>query len=592
MSELATITNPLDSEDALRKYCDFARHELKDHIAARIAFLETAKRDLEALYSLSSRTGNEKLSADLSDWIGRASGELALLSGLPLDSSSAVVAVPLSAPLGEPAPGSSNGHPPASSPSPAAPGNGVAPPAPAPEPKYQTIDLTAYNESRALARTAPFRAAPPIPKLPQRTLEEVYTDTETLTELAEAEGDQFKGKTGLIRLKALLCKQRSLQAELAARDIQHWPLRQLMNYLRRRIDEEHGAGHYLIPLRAELHPSDAWPWTRLADLYELLAEAHEALDWYESEASKLNQPERQELLESVAAHQTRLWRFLQAYFPRQNDEHQISFFRDLCGIAEEEDVYLFSLQERCPDEVLDEKAEQLPIVLEHLRLDKKNRAKREAALQELRLLVGQPDFGTGDKDAELLSKAVVKCRVAGAPASSVALRSILLDWAALLEESSVKAVQEVAKALQAEVDRRARQAEPAPADNEPLLSETERLQLEAVRNLVRGKRCLFIGGICREESRQRLEKELGLAELVWPSTNGTESVYKFESDIQNTDITVILIRFMRTGWGQARELAVKHDKMFVRLPAGYGLHQVVHQFGRQLIHEEATAVAV
>jgi hypothetical protein len=558
--KMADTLQPLQSPEVFAAYCENVKRQLQEFVTERITFLEEAHRQLLSLQAIATRSGNQTLLTELT-----ALGQQAQHEAVSLKGDGSPLAIPADFTTISITAGSSSSVAASVSPEPAV----ITPP----------LD---FNAARPIARPAP----PPVPKTAPRQLEDIYQETEQLTEIAEAEGDQFKEATGLIRLKGLLCRQRALQAELAARDIQHWPLRQLLNYIRRRIDDEHGPGHYLIPLRAELWPTEAWPWNRLAHLYESLADAHDALAWYDVESAKFSQPERQELLESIAAHQTRLWRHLQMYFPRQNDEHQINFFRELCAIAEEEDVYLFSLQERCPDDVLEEKAEELPVVLEHLRLDKKNRAKREAALQELRSMVTAPDFGTGDKDGEILSKAVARCRTQGYPASSTALRALLMDWVSLLDESKEKGAQEVAKELQREAERLARKAEAEVPDTEQALSDIEQSELDAVRDLVRGKRCLFIGGLCKEEARQRLERELGLAELVWPSTNGTESVYKFESDIQNTDITVILIRFMRTGWGQARELAVRDGKLFVRLPAGYGLRQVVRQFHRQIVHAE------
>jgi hypothetical protein len=565
--------SPLESPELFSAYCERIKQQLQESVEERLKFLESASAQLTAFEALARKSGNIALTDELLQLNQHAGREVAALRNdgpvqALTSSAHAVVNQPSE---GQPAQES------LSQPS-DLPATAVTN-APS-EPRTYTY----YPSAQPRPTPPPRPILPPVPKTPSRPLEEVYRDTDRLTEQAEQEGDIYSETKGLIRLKALLCRQRALQAELAAQDIQHWPLRQLLNYIRRRIDDGHGVGHYLIPLRAELWPTEAWPWHRLADLYDSLADAHEALDWYDAEAEKLNQPERQELLESIASHQTRLWRHLQTYFPRQNDEHQINFFRELCAIAEEEDVYLYSLQERCPDEALEEKAEALPTILESLKVDRKNRAKREAALQQLRVLVSDPDFGTREGDPEALDKAVVRCRKEGAPASSVTLRSILADWVSLIEESKEKGVQEVAREIQKEADRLIRKAEFESAEPEQALSESEQAELDAVRALLRGKKCLFIGGICREESRQRLERELELTELVWPSTNGTESVYRFEPDIQNTDVTVVLVRFMRTGWGQARELALRHEKMFVRLPAGYGLKQVVRQLHRQLVH--------
>lgn len=578
---MSEYKHPLDSPDAFLAYCEIVKEQLRNLVVERIAFLESAQAHLGILEGVARKSGPSPLLTEL-----ELLGQHARREAVALRESSLQPAADLSLP-----PFAFAALPPAQV--------AITPSSPAllnsgsqtdyRDAPYQ--DARGYDPRGSRPLQSPPRPAPPVPKTEQRSLEKLYQATEALIEEAEQEGDVYSGVVGLIRLKSLLCRQRGLQAELFQRDIQHWPLKQLLTYIRRRIDEEHGSGHYLIMLRAELWPAEPWPWYHLADLYDGLAEAYISLDWYEAEASKFNQPERQEVLESIAAHQTRLWRHLQNYFPRQNDEHQLQFFRTICALAEQEDVYLYSLQERCPDEVLKDKAEQLPVIIEHLMLDRTNRAKREVSIQELRQLITGPDFGTREDDPRLLEEAVLKCRATGAAASSTALRSLLTDWVALLSESEEKGVQEVARELEREIERQARKAAEAEAlDLEIEYSESERAELEAVRALVRGKRCLFIGGICREESRQRIENELGLAELVWPSTNGTESVYNFESDIQNTDVTVILIRFMRTGWGHARELAQKHNKLFVRMPAGYGVNQVVRQFYRQIVREEPALV--
>jgi len=566
---MTDFRSPLESREAFNAYRERVKQQLKTHVLERIAFLESAHLELQSLETLARRASNVPLVAELTNLAQQAEREVVALRG----SDHAISTADESATLLPAGDGLRR------------PDNGAS--------SFNAAVSTSCRPAVSRPTAPPSRPTPPVPPVPKnpgRPLEEIYRDVDALADQAEQDDPLYSDTPGLIRLKALLCRQRALQAELGAVGIQHWPLRQLLGHLRRRIDDEHGPGHYLIPLRAEIWPNESWPWYRLADLYDSLAEAYEALDWYNAEVERLNKAEREELLESIAAHQTRLWRHLQTYFPRQNDEHQISLFRDLCAIAEEEEVYLYSLQERCSDETLEERAEQLPVILEQLRLDRTQRTKREALLQELRQLVSDPDFGTRDSDPQALSGAVLRCRAEGIPASSTALRTSLMDWIALLEESEDKIVQEVVRELQREAERQAKKAETNPVDSDRPLSEHEQAELDTVRALVRGKRCLFIGGICREESRQRLERDLELAELVWPSTNGTESVYKFESDIQNTDITVILVRFMRTGWGQARELALRHGKMFVRLPAGYGLMQVVRQFYHQLLPHEAAVV--
>jgi hypothetical protein len=576
------IKDPLESPEAFQLYCERVRQLLHNHIAQRVEFLKEAQVQIHALESLARQASDLALMQELSALAHQCERQLYALQhseggfGIP-EREITALGVPISS------------SPPSRSPETLRSldnGSSHLPPVAA------TPDL---RPSAGRAPSPPPRTThtpPQPPATPRRPLEEIYRDTDLLDEEANAELHPMPGTPGLIRLKALLCRQRAMQAELAAQDVQpNQTLRYLHGYLRRRVDEEHGPGHYLIALRNELWPTEAWPWNHLASLYEGLAAAYEALDWYEEHGKNLTKPEQQEVLESIAAHQTRLWRHLQTYYPRQNDEHQINLFRDLCALAEQQDLYLFTLQERCPDETLQERAESLPIILENLRMDRENRARREASLQILRSLISEPDFGTRDNDRQRLAEAVVRCRSEGLPASSIALRTLLMDWVAILEECEERAVQEVVRELMKESERQALRMETALAQVDRPLTDLEQEELDAVRAIVRGKRCLFIGGICREESRQRLESELQLASLIWPSTNGTESVYRFEADIQSTDITVILIRFMRTGWGQARELAVKHNKLFVRLPAGYGLRQVVRQFYRQLVPHDIVVIS-
>jgi hypothetical protein len=383
--------NPLASAEEFARYCDSVRCRLSEHVQSRAEFLSVARERLGALERVAREADASALCSELRELLGLVESELHHLqsSGIsgrsadgmgPVDTQHAVVAA---TPV----------HP------------------------HENGASDTSSDGRARVRQ------PAVPEAhPVRPLEDVYRDVEAMTHLLDDAGRRWPGSSGLIRLKALLARQRGLQAELTGRGIDHWPLRQIMHNIRRRIDEEHGSGHYLIGLRAELWPSDPWPWVRLAELYEDLADAVEAMAWYTRECERLTRPDRHELLESIAAFQTRLWRHLQSFFPRQNDEHQIHLFRELCSVAAQEDVYLFSLQERCSDELLAEKVDHLHILLEHLRLDRAGRPARDAALQELRTLLREPDFGRGADDAVRLQAAVEHCLSEGVPPDSAAFR--------------------------------------------------------------------------------------------------------------------------------------------------------------------------
>lgn len=318
--------SPLDSREAFGAFASEARQALKAQIADRAAFLESARLQLGALQTLAREAANEPLIERIAALIDDASREIASLR----DGTATVSA-----------------------------------------PRTAVVDETTSRESRGPAwrpwtstRTGPSQ---PVPALPARQPEAIFADVDALQEQVGADTPDLRGVAGLIRLKALLCRQRGLQAELAVAGVEHWPLRQLLHQIRRRIDDTCGPGHYLIPLRAEVFPTEPWPWYRLAELYDGLARAQDALEWYQANTELIPLAQRQEVLECTAAHQTRLWRHLQGYFPRQNDEHQISLFRDLRAAAETEGVYLSTLQERCPDETLVERTEQLASILHRVR---------------------------------------------------------------------------------------------------------------------------------------------------------------------------------------------------------------------------------
>ena len=61
-------------------------------------------------------------------------------------------------------------------------------------------------------------------------------------------------------------------------------------------------------------------------------------------------------------------------------------------------------------------------------------------------------------------------------------------------------------------------------------------ELEAVREVTRGKRCLLLGGTCREENRRKIEEALQLSELVWPSTKPSDPLSKFDTELRHSDI--------------------------------------------------------
>ena len=86
------------------------------------------------------------------------------------------------------------------------------------------------------------------------------------------------------------------------------------------------------------------------------------------------------------------------------------------------------------------------------------------------------------------------------------------------------------------------------------------MELEAVRQITQGKRCLLLGGTCREENRRKIEEALQLSELVWPSTKPSDPLSKFDTEIRHADIVALLTRFSRKEWKNAQDICAREGK--------------------------------
>lgn len=100
-----------------------------------------------------------------------------------------------------------------------------------------------------------------------------------------------------------------------------------------------------------------------------------------------------------------------------------------------------------------------------------------------------------------------------------------------------------------------------------------------VRDLLRGKRLVLVGGIRNMKAKESLERAFELDELVWESTGDHESLTRFESDVAhpNTAVVVMAIRWSSHSYEGLKALAEKYGKAYVRLPGGYNRDQVAYQ---------------
>lgn len=446
----------------------------------------------------------------------------------------------------------------------------LASPPPYPSP---AVSPTVYGPARAALRRQPRVWQP-------RPAAEIDRELALLEERAAA--DQAEGEAGFLRLKSLSCLQRRAFWELEEQNAYAGDARALYGRLKARVIEQFG-DRYVIPMNTNVAPPDPECWTRLSRRYEALAIAVEAFGWYRENAATLKPTEATALLEAIGGTQQLLYRELENGFIGHHDDQQRRLYTALLDIATERRVRLESLHPDRTEAELATLANGLEEIWQRLREGQGKKARQTGCVASLLALTADPSFGSDEGDPAVLRAAAEACLESGIPSSNREIRDALLPWFAFLEGEASLAP--LLREMQKELDRRADRDAPHDDDDvsaDALPPEIQSL-LDEVLPFTRGKRCLFIGGDPREEKRRELEEALELAELVWPETRRTASVYDFEPDIARSDIAALIVRFMRTGFKQSVDFCKTHDTRLIRIPRGLGLTRVITDFHQQLV---------
>jgi hypothetical protein len=129
----------------------------------------------------------------------------------------------------------------------------------------------------------------------------------------------------------------------------------------------------------------------------------------------------------------------------------------------------------------------------------------------------------------------------------------------------------------------------ADAATQPVAKAPDPVILEA-RGLLAGKVMVLLGGEVREQSRQRLERDLGLNELRWETVAHHQSFDAIAPKLAGGDVDVVVVMTLwmahRDG-PSAKQICRDHGIPFVQLPSGYGSNRVAHE----ILHQASTALA-
>jgi hypothetical protein len=588
---------PADSSsEALADEADLAAYlaGVSERLAARrqerVTFLRGALAQLEAMARQARLLHDEELESSLAQRIAVARSELAALEGTAAGAVNSGGTGPAAAPR---APGQFTTRPVApglATPPPAAStGNcfaGRLAPAVATAPGSRSPSPGAPLMSPA-ARSAVARS--PAPAWEPRPLADLQAELDRLLDEVERLDDRrLEGDPGLLRLKALACRQRRIRAEFQAHGLNEPATRSLYVALQDRQAQWGNA--YVLPLDTHVNPADPHRWEELARGYESLALAAEAMAWYDRHSGLLHANESQRLLEGIGASQTIVYRLITRYFPA-SDRQQQALFASVKAAAAAVGVSLTSLDPQTETPALQELVASLPVQYEHLRAGVERRESQRETVERLMLLAAHADPGKRSADAEALRAAALACLAAGIPESDRRLRDALLPFESALADEPRLA--RLVEDLQRERERRTTRDTPADEDDEgpdSAFSPEVQKALEELLPYTSGKRCLFVGGVPREEKRREIAEALKM-DLIWPDATKQQGIFDYEADIIASDIVVLLIRFMRTGFGQADELCDKYGKRLVRLPRGLGLTRVITEFHDQLVPRTSAAAA-
>ncbi len=227
-------------------------------------------------------------------------------------------------------------------------------------------------------------------------------------------------------------------------------------------------------------------------------------------------------------------------------------------------------------------AERIRAYEEKLRAENSRRRKIKRLLSKLRFEAGKIVAGKGDTERPLntILRTIDELVPSLIPPSHVDLRSALLPiWNELenLEELNPSAEQ-----VMREIERFLA-SNPA-AEPEPRQDITLSEEVLKVREWLRGKSVMMIGGERRPQRQAAIERAFELEELVWESTRPHTSLSAFKPTIARPEIAVVLlaIRWCSHAYSELDSSCQEHDKPLVRLPAGTNANQIAHQILQQI----------
>lgn len=207
------------------------------------------------------------------------------------------------------------------------------------------------------------------------------------------------------------------------------------------------------------------------------------------------------------------------------------------------------------------------------------RRRAERLFAQVRQRASRLTSGGGTGAAwESLGETVGALLAAGTPPSNVALRQALLPLAEA--DHGEGEIPEPLRRVFSEIDR-FMAARPAAAA--PTTSREPTAEVQKVAGFLRGRSVVLIGGDRRRDAEQALRDAFGLQELYWIETREHGPLAMMEHYVARPDVVLVLlaVRWSSHSYGDVQAFCNTHEKVLVRLPAGYNPNRVADEVLRQ-----------
>lgn len=394
-------------------------------------------------------------------------------------------------------------------------------------------------------------------------------------------------------LMACACRYRLIHAE-AADHGREWDAGQLKRQLTALVRERF-RNLWLAPLDMNIELSEHELET-LQTGYEALAKSWQMWEWYQGHGSELDKGTGVPLLESIAAPVPmvqQIWTSKQL-LSRLSEHDSTEQLRE--AVLEVAESRKWKLEMLASNSSRQRQLHYIRHADEHWEAAKRQvekKAQQQEAITHLQAVLSAPDPDTFEED---LLCALVACHQAQIPYSNKQLCELVSGYYFLLENPAVpeqcglpKSEQSAARKFLVNLGKQLlrneqKEAQQEPQSEEELQSEHNGDLLRKAREITQGKKLFVLCFNRRAEAEQNIRESLQLAEVDWPDLDGAESVNSMEAHIRNADMTVVVVRYSRTRWKEARDIARQYGKQFVMATKGYGVthlaQQIVEQCGR------------